>query len=154
MHVAITKKAFLNGLVYRFPPSSSAEGSLDETHRAILRLIEKLAIGLGRRSKHAADFGNIKCMHALLKGQHFAFPGHIPSEEVEALLSGESTPNVRPAPPPNRCLLCNDANGPPARHSRSGSAQTLSGKSASFRRHGWRTSSSGQRQAPCARPTS
>lgn len=61
---------------------------MDKTHEHILHLLQKWCIALCERSKHCADFGNIRLMHSLLKCRGFTFP-KVEESEIDALLTTE-----------------------------------------------------------------
>ena len=88
VHLAITKRPFLNKLVYRFPPGPNY--ALDATHESILRLLQKWVVALCERSPHRNDFGNIRLMYSLLKSKGFTFPS-VDESEIGAVVGlGES----------------------------------------------------------------
>lgn len=86
VHLALSKKDLLNKLVYRFPPSSDHQ--LDQAHSFTLQLLQKWCIALCEKSKHRADFGNIRLMHSLLKSRGFPFP-RIDPVDVNAIIGHE-----------------------------------------------------------------
>lgn len=84
VHLVVTKKDFLNKLVYRFPPFS--DDSLDKCHYIIMSLLKKWSIALAERSKYHEDFGNIKLMVALLKNKGFPVP-EVEPETINAIVA-------------------------------------------------------------------
>lgn len=86
VHLALSKRDFLNKLVYRFPPNPQHD--LDQTHHLTLQLLQKWCIALCEKSKHKGDFGNIRLMHSLLKSRGFPFP-RIDPAEINAIIGHE-----------------------------------------------------------------
>ncbi len=84
VHLAVSKRDFLNKLVYRFPPSPSFR--LDKAHEHVLYLIQKWSMSLCEHSPHKLDFGNIRLMHSLLRSRGFPLPSEIPADEIKAIL--------------------------------------------------------------------
>lgn len=76
-HLMVSKKDFLNRLVYRFPPQP--DDTLDRCHYLIMSLIKKWSEALCQRSRYRDDFGNIRMMLALLKAKGFPVPEVEPS---------------------------------------------------------------------------
>lgn len=86
VHLVVSKKDFLNKLVYRFPPI--VDDSLDKCHYIIMSLLKKWSVALSERSKHREDFGNIKLMVALLKNKGFPVP-EVEQEAINAIVAHE-----------------------------------------------------------------
>lgn len=86
VQLAISKRDFLNKLVFRFPPGPNYQ--MDQTHEYILRLIGKWSEALCKRSKHRGDFGNIRLMYSLLKSKGFHFPP-LQESEINAIIHNE-----------------------------------------------------------------
>jgi hypothetical protein len=72
MYLAVSKRDFLNKLMYRFPPGP--QYATDRTHEFILTMLGKWCVALCQRSQWGKEFGNIQLMHSLLKNRGFQFP--------------------------------------------------------------------------------
>lgn len=87
MHLAVSRREFLNKLVYRFPPNAFHD-PLDKCHHIILTLLKKWTVALSERSKHHGDFGNIRLMASLLRAKGFPSP-EVREAEIDAIIAHE-----------------------------------------------------------------
>jgi hypothetical protein len=86
MYLAVSKRDFLNKLMYRFPPGP--QYATDRTHEFILTMLGKWCVALCQRSQWGKEFGNIQLMHSLLKNRGFQFPT-VDEEDVLAIVGEE-----------------------------------------------------------------
>jgi hypothetical protein len=87
MHLAVSRREFLNKLVYRFPPNAFHD-PLDKCHHIILALLKKWTVALSERSRHHGDFGNIRLMASLLRAKGFPSPD-VRDAEIDAIIAHE-----------------------------------------------------------------
>lgn len=80
IHHAISRKPFLNELVYGFPTNPN---KITNDQEKILKLLKKWTDGLSEKNRNACDFGYIRQMYCLLKGRGFKFP-LVSQEEIDA----------------------------------------------------------------------
>lgn len=84
----VSKKDFLNRLVYRFP--AQPDDTLDKCHYMIMSLVKKWSEALCQRSRYRDDFGNIRMMLALLKAKGFPIP-EIEPAAIDAIVGSEGS---------------------------------------------------------------